>query len=135
MINFQVFGKSFLDALLIRNKIKIAVILWWLPVSKPRSSYLFEPSLLVLFKMKIFQFIVKICVQEIKMVDLIDKSITKWDFNGWRECVKRFHRRILPESVEETFLVSCFLKESRKSRCQFRVLLASFNHENIGFFP
>ena len=28
MINFQVFGKSCLDALLIRNKIKIAVILW-----------------------------------------------------------------------------------------------------------
>ena len=29
MINFQVFGKSCLDALLIRNKIKIAVILWF----------------------------------------------------------------------------------------------------------
>ena len=72
--------------------------------------------------MKIFQFIVKICVQEIKMVDLIDKSITKWDFNGRRECVKRFHGRILPESVEETFLVSCYIKKSQKSRCQFCVI-------------
>ena len=81
--------------------------------------------------MKIFQFIVKICVQEIKMVDLIDKSITKWDFNGRRECVKRFHGRILPESVEETFLVSCFLKEVPKIKVS---ILRYFYRENIGFF-
>ena len=33
MINFQVFGKSCLDALLIRNKIKIAVILWFFVIN------------------------------------------------------------------------------------------------------
>ena len=35
------------------------------------------------------------------MVDLIDKSITKRDFNCRRESAKRFHGRILPESAEE----------------------------------